>query len=344
MTSLGLLQILGNLTVGLAGLLYAIPLQLLVRDISRKRDDGGGAFAVLLVLVPMWLLLSVAVLCVAALGSLDWVRLDRLWLYAIVPPATISLGIVSSFAIERVPHASRASRLVVGSLIHLLPLLTIALAVGSLNPDLAPEVLSHLLEVAWVATAALCLALCGGYALYRLAAAGVNRIRAVTHRFRLDLDLSMHALAEIATLDPERDFNELARRTAFYARHAVRAAALERLRRHPDFIGRLQTELTQATASSGALEHVLAVTEFADFTAEERARLALPARGAMGRITRFVRSEVRHFTMDRRRQTQRWGRELFQSLARKFADTGINFQPALDGFAQAFRSHDEPAP
>ena len=83
MSTSPLLQTIGNIGIGIAALLYALPLQYLLLELSRKRDDGGGALAGVLILVPMWLLLMAALLCVTASGGFDWLRLNSGWRYAL---------------------------------------------------------------------------------------------------------------------------------------------------------------------------------------------------------------------------------------------------------------------
>ena len=51
-----LFQTAGNVCVGLAAVLYILPLQLLLWELSRKRDKGAGMILGILILVPMWLL------------------------------------------------------------------------------------------------------------------------------------------------------------------------------------------------------------------------------------------------------------------------------------------------
>lgn len=66
------LQTVGNVGVGLAALIYVLPLQLLLFEVRRKRDEGGsGVFAGLLLIVPMWLLLLVGLGCVSSSGGFD---------------------------------------------------------------------------------------------------------------------------------------------------------------------------------------------------------------------------------------------------------------------------------
>ncbi len=329
-------QTIGNVCVGIAGLLYALPLQHLLLEFSRKRDDGGGVLAGIIILVPMWLLLMAALLCVTAGGGFDWLRLNRGWLYALTVLTTLALAVVSFARFEIVPHSSLASCIFVGSLIHLFPLLTMLLVIFSLNPRLAMGLPPQTVNLPWLICAATSLTLCGGYLCYRLVTAGGNQIGGLAHTFSSNSELGRKNLALIPTLDPMRDFTELVRLTDEFQSRDVREAALVRLRRNPDFVARLVAELTNATPSSGELDHALAVVDFGSFTPNEQKLLALPARNAMDRITHYIRSELRYFTKDRSKGTCNWGNRLFQSIATKFAGTGVDFRPALAAFEKTF--------
>lgn len=329
-------QTIGNVCVGIAGLLYALPLQHLLLELSRKKDDGGGVLAGIIILVPMWLLLLAALICVTANGGFDWLRLSRGWLHMLTVLATFALAVLSFARFESLPHAGPVSRLFVGSLIHLFPLLTMLLVVFHLNPRLTPGLPVMAVNLPWIICAATSLAICGGYVGYRVAAAGVNQLGGIAHTFRNNGELEREHLAQIPSLDPQRDFAELVRLAEEYQGRAVREAALAQLRRHPDFVTRLVAELTNATPSSGELGHALAVVAFAPFTPDEQKLLALPARDAMERITHHIRSEFRHIPKQRRKATRRWGNRLFAAIGAQFAGTGVDFQSALAGFEKTF--------
>lgn len=330
----------GNVSTALAAILYALPLQYLLFELARKREDGGGALAGIFILVPMWLLLMTALLCVTTSGGFDWLRLGRGWLGALAVFAIIAMAIVSFARFETVPNATRGTRLLVNSLINVLPLLTLLLVTINLNPRFAPGIPLKWVSLPWIICAGTCLTLGVGFVGYRMAAAGGSRLRGIVHRLGNNSELSRQFLATIPTLDPQRDFTELLRFTDDAHSGAVREAALAQLRRHPDFAARLVTELTTATPSSGELNHALDAVGFATFTPDEQKLLALPCRHAMGRITNYIRSELRYFTKDRRKGTQNWGNRLFPSIATKFAGTGVDFQPALTAFEKTFATPD----
>ena len=209
-----------------------------------------------------------------------------------------------------------------------------------LNPRFAPGLPLKAVSVPWTLCAALSLATVGGYIAYQVAAFGANQVRAIAHRFHGDSQLARKNLARIPDLDPQRDFTELLGFTGDFQSPALREAALTQLRRHPDFVARLATELKDGSVSGGSVDHALAAVAAASWTDDEKQLLALPARSAMQRITRYIRSEFRHFTKDRRQLTYKWGNRLFRTVASKFAGAGVDFQPALAGFEKAFTAPD----
>lgn len=329
-------QIIGNGCVAIAGIIYALPLRHLLLELSGKKDDGGGFLVGLVIMIPMWLLLMAALLCVTANGGFDWLRLNRGSLHTLTVLATLALAVLSFARFETLPHAGPVSRLIAGSLIHLFPLLTMLLVMFHLNPRLVPGLPLMTVSLPWIICAAISLAICGGFVGYRVIAAGGSQLGGIAHTLRNNGELERKHLAVIPTLDPQRNFTELVRLADEHQGRGVREAALARLRRHPDFVERLVAELNMATPSSGELGHALAVVDFAPFTPDEQKHLALPARDAMERITGHLRSELRHFPKDRRKATRRWGNRLFASIATKFAGTGVDFRPALAGFEKTF--------
>ncbi len=311
MNPAGIHQIVGNCCAGLAAVIYAIPLQYLLLEMSRKRVDGGAIFAGAILLLPMWLLLMAALSCVTASGGFDWLRLSRGVLYGLTILATMAMAAVSFLRFELSRQPSFIDR-IVGSLpIHLFPILTLLLVVFSLNPRLTRGLPLQIVNLPWTLVAALNLAICGGFLGYRLVVAGTRQLAGIGHRFQWSSGVARKHLAQIPEFDPERDFTELVRLTHEFESHAVRDAAVARVRRHPDFVARLAVELT-----TGRAEHALATVEYGAFTPEEQKLLAEPARKAM----------------------RRWGSTLFRALAKKLSPTGVDFQPAIDAFEQTFEN------
>jgi hypothetical protein len=337
MNSSPLLQTIGNICVGLAAFIYALPLQALLFELSHKRNDHGqGTIVGFFLLVPMWLFLLAALWFVTASGGFDGLRLSRRWLYPLLVAAILSMLALSILCFEFPRHSSFTTRLIGRLPVYIFPVATMLLVVLNLNPNLAPNLPLKAIQIPWTICAVLALTLCGGYLSYRLVATGGNQIAGLAHQFRWQGNLDKNNLAEIPMLAPQRPFGELLKRTNEYESRAVREAALAPLRSHPDFVTQLVAELTEGSVSSGAVNHAVATVDFASFTPEEQHRLALPARTAMERVTSETRKEFRYIPKDRRKAIRRWGNRLFTSIAAKLQGADVDFQLALAAFEETF--------
>jgi hypothetical protein len=329
-------QNIGNACLAIAALLYLLPLQWLLFEMSRKRADSGGVLAGLLIVVPMWLLLLVAVLCVVAGGGFDWLRLNRAGTYALVVLGTLSLAAVSLARFEMFPNAGLGTRLLRAGPIHVGTLLTVGLVLFSLNPRLAPALPLRTVQLLWAACAGLALLLCGGLVGQQFVRAGGGRLAGLVHRIRNAGPTSAEQLAQIATLDPHRDFDELLLLAGRFHGRAVRAAATARLRADRGFIDALAAGLNSGNADR-SLEFVFG----AELTREESAQLALPTRHAIERFTRDIPAP-NYMPPERRKQLLGWGRKTLPVIAEKFAGTGVDFGPAIEAFEQALVPYQRP--
>ena len=334
-------QTIGNVCVGIATLIFLLPLQRLLWEFARKHlNDNQWVTSALFILIPLWLLLMGALLCLAASGGFDWLRMGRPALYALTVAASLALAVVTFVFIGLYIRPGFTPRFLYIPVIYLVPLATVLLVVLSLNQKLVPGLPLRAVNLSWTFCAAISLTLCGGYLGYRLVTGGGSQIRSIAHRFSSNSELSRKNIAQIPTLDPKRNFTELLR---LAGESQDRDVALVQLRSNPDWVAGLVAELTRATPSSGELDHALALVDFATFTPEEQKLLALPARNAMQRITKYMHSEFRYFLKDKRRRkaAHRWGNRLFQSIATKFAGTGVDFQPALAAFEKIFTAPED---
>ncbi|QJR37527.1 hypothetical protein [Gemmatimonas groenlandica] len=246
------------------------------------------------------------------------------------------MGVVSFGLRFEMPRESTAVDRLVGQVpIHFFSLLTIGLLIVGLNPRVASVVPLGVISQGWGAVAGLTLTLCAGLLGYQLLFAGGQRAVGLGSMLQAGSVASTSDLARIPTLDPTRDFDELARLTGEFNRAGVRSAAMVRLRQAPDFIATLAAHLTNGTASSGAADHALAVVAMDAFTAEEQQRIAEPARSAMQRIAAYVESEYRYITKDRRKGMRKsWG-AMFRTIAAKLASTGVDFPSTIAAFDRA---------
>ena len=333
-----LIPTVGNVCIGLATLIYVLPVQVLLLELRRKRGgDGsilGGVLAAIGILVPMWLLMIAALLCVTAVGGLAWLPLTGGGLYTFSVLALLAMAVVSFARFETVPNASRVTRLIADSFIHLFPLATILLVASTLNPGLAPGITIPFVKLIWLVCAGFSLLLCGGYLVYRIASAGISRVRSFVIRLGPHGPSNAELIALVATLDPQRDFTELLRRASRNERRSVRDAATARLRTNPGFVENLATALN-ARNPHAAVEFL----PTAALSSTEKMLLARPTHTAIESLINDIPAP-NYMPSNRRKQLLRWGRKTIPGIAKKFSGTDVDFEQVLASFEYALRPDD----
>lgn len=330
----GQLQLTGNVCAAISGLLYALPLQYLLHEFSRKRVDGGGILVGLLILIPLWLLLLIAVLCATAAGGFDWLRLSRTWLHALAAGGTLALAVVSFSGLEPFSNPSLVTRILRAVPIHLFIVITLSLVVLTLNPQFLAGLPRRAIQLPWMACAGLCLALCSGLLGFRLLARGGGRVAGLVYRIQNASNSNPDHLARIPQLDPQRDFDQLLDIADRYHSREVREAATARLRENPAFLETLAATLNSPGPGDG-LEFVYNAT----LSPEELAKLAEPTRNGIRRFIWEIPAP-NSITSDRRKQYRKWGREMLPGLEKKFAGTGVDFASAMPELEHALRPDD----
>jgi hypothetical protein len=320
-------QIIGNGCAGLATLLFLLRLQPFLWEWARKEaSNDQWVTPALYLLVPLWLLLMVALLCVTASGGSDWLRLGRPALYALTVVAAVALAAVSFVFIALYIRPGFTPRGLYSPVLYLVTFSTVLLVVGSLNPKLATAVPTQWLHRPWAWFTGFSLVVCMAYAGYWIATNGVRGVVEFAHRISNMGPASAEQLAEIAQLDPENDFESLLWRANADASSEVREAATARLRSHPTFLDRLSTEL-----ESGHVEPAVSFLYYAELSPAEQARFARPARTAMQRwVDRIPASN--YTTKSHLKDLKRWGTEMFRVLPEKFAGTGVDFTEVMADF------------
>ncbi len=339
MNSSPLVQITGNVCVALAALVFLFPLQRLFGDYaSQHPSDNRWATPVIGALIPLWLLLLVALLCMTASGGFDSLRLSRPVLYALTVGASVALAVVTFVFIALYIRPGFTPRVIYTPGIYLIPLATGLLVVLSLNQKLAPGLPLRWLWWPWLILAALSLVVCAGFVGHRLINTGFG-VREIVRRILTARDYSTERLAKIAALDPQSGdgFLELLDLTDRHHDRQTREAASARLRALPDFATRLATilETRRGNANSDALQFIEAAT----LTPDEQKCLALPARTALELFISDIPAP--NFT-DRERQKQllKWGRKTFPVIIGKFSATDVDFSKVMPAFEHALRSDD----
>lgn len=340
MNSSSLLQTIGNVCVGLAALVFLVPLQHLLWDYGRKHvNHDQWVTPALFILIPLWLLLLIALLCVTASGGFDWLRLGRTVLDALTVAASLALAVVTFVFIALYIRPGFTPRLLYCPVIYLLPLATMLLVVLSLNPKLASGIPIQWLRLPWTIFAALSLVACAGFFGHRLVRTGFGGMANLVHQIRHARENAPDHLARIPTLDPQSEFGfaELLGLADVYHDRETREAATARLRELPDFATRLATILEAGSekASSDALEFIEAATLLPD----EQAKLALPTRTALERFIDQIPAP-NFMSSDCRKQLLKWGRKTFPVIIGKFSGTDMDFSKVMPAFEHALRPDD----
>lgn len=313
-------QIIGNSCAGLATLVFLWPLQQFLWEWARKEaSNDQWVMPALYILVPLWLLLMGALLCVTASGGFDWLRQGRPMLYVLIVAAAIALAVVSFVFIALYIRPGFTPRVLYSPVIYLVVLSTVLLVVGSLNPKLASAIPTQWLHKPWALFTALSLVGSVAFSGYWIVNTGVGGVVRIAHRILNPGPSSAEQVAEIAQLDPQTDFESLLWRTNRDASKAVREAASARLRSHPHFMERLSSEL-----DSGYAEPALTFVRDVDLSPAETSRFARPALNALERWVNNVPAP-NYTTKDNTRRVRRWGKDMFRVLRGKFAGTGVDF-------------------
>jgi hypothetical protein len=327
MNSYPLPQIIGNACTGLATIIFLFPLQKLLSEYADKHvNHDDWTPSVLAILIPQWLLLMGALLCVTALGGFDWLKLGRTTLYGLAVMAAIALAAVSFVFIALYIRPGFTPRLLYVPVIYGVTLATVLLMALSLNQRLMPNLPLQWLRWPWAMATGLSVVVCVlvfGKQVLRLGASGAMGVLSHIGNF---LPASKETLAKVAALDPEKDFTSLLWMANRHAGREVQEAATARLRSHPHFLEQLA-----AILETGHVEPAVSFLRDATLTPEEQERLARPARQAMERWVERVPGP--NFTTKQHlKETQRWGMDLFRVLPEKFAGTGVDFGPVMADF------------
>lgn len=328
-------QTLGNICIGIAAFVVLVPLHRLLGEYAGKfPSDNQWVPAALYIIGPLWLLLLGALLSMTGSGGFDWLRFGRPVLYVLTVASAVALAGVSFVSIAMYIRPGFTPRGLYVPVIYLVPLATMVLVVLSLNPMLAPAISTTWLRVPWTIFAAVSLVACVGVVGQQTLSGGMRRVMGVASRLRNPGPSFDEILAHLATLDPQRDFAELLKRTGPGESRAVNDAVIARLRTNPQFISSLSATLTSRSPADG-----LGFLYSASLTPAEQQALALPARTAIEGFASDIPAP-NYMPPARRKQLLRWGRKTLPVIIEKFAGTGVDFSKIMPDFENALRPDD----
>jgi len=313
-------QIIGSISAGLATLLFLLRLQPFLWEWARKETSSDQwVTPALYILVPIWMLMMVALLCMTASGGFDWIRLGRTKLYMLTVVAAFALATASYLFIGLYLRPGFTPRGLYSPFLYLVLFSTVLLVVVSLNQKLVPGISVQWLLRPWTWFTALSLVGSLIFTGQWIANNGGRGLSGIATRIIVLLPATEAELAQIALLDPKDDMETLLRRANRDEKPAVCEAATARLRSDPEFLERMAAML-----NSGDAELALSFVRDAELTPAEKARFARPALNALGRWVNSAPAP-NFTTSEHMRRIRRWGDELFRILPEKFAGTGVDF-------------------
>ena len=335
MNTSSLLQTIGNVCLVLAMLVlfFALP-RVVGKYVELGVQDDRWEAPAIAVLVPLWLLLVGALLCMTASGGFAWLRPGGPALYALTVAAGIGLAAAMFVFIGLYIRPGFTPRGLYAPVIYLVPIVTALLVFTSLNPRIAAAWPVQWMRMPWAVFTGISIAISlpfFGYRLFTDGLSGMGRMAAELVSPHID---EPKELASIATLDPESeyDFDKLLGLAGKYHGPRTRAAATARLRELPDFNTRLIELLENNGSNTTALEFIEAAT----LTPDEQQLLAGPTHNALERFIQNI--PLPHFTTrDRQKELLRWGRKAIPAIIAKFAATNVDFSGIMPAFEEALR-------
>lgn len=338
MNTPALLQATGNACLGLATLMLLFPLpRLLAKYAALGIQDDRWVTPALFVVIPIWLLLMMALLCMTASGGFAWMRLGGPALYTLTVAASIALATVTFVFIGLYIRPGFTPQGLYAPVIYFAPIVTALLVLSGLNPRIAAALPIHWLRIPWVVFTGISIVISLPFLGYRLVTDGLSGIgRRAAELVSSHID-APEELASITTLDPRTvyDFNKLLGLAGKYHGPRTREAATARLRELPDFNARLIELLESAGSNNDALDFI----ESASFTPEEMKLLAGPTRTALEQFIDGIPAP-NYMPRDRQKELLKWGRNSFPVIIGKFAGTKVDFSGIMPAFEHALRHRD----
>lgn len=325
------MTILGNILLGLASVIYLVPLQLFLREpINHGGQAAGGVIGFIFVTIPLWVLLFLVWCILLPRGGFDWLGGGRAWQLLVIVVSCLALLVVTSMAamLREDPQIPWMLRPLMPWGIYVLPLFALLASALLLNPALVPSLSSS--------AARLTLASCGALALIStIGMAGewlVWQQKRAAASAREEVEFHdqniLRIVAEVEALDPMKDLGRLLGHAAANRFEAPRELAQKKISTHPH----LQDELARGLTNQWSIE-TLGYLELKD--APDSAALAVPVRIALESLTPWIQRELE-------RSTQFWSETYYSetrmalAVADKFAPHGVDYVPAMRALRDAF--------
>ncbi len=328
------MQIIGNITLALAAFFYTLPLQMLMYEAGRRRDDGGALWGAIFVLVPLWGLLTIALMLATARGGFDWLPLHRGPQYFLVLASGLALLVVTFFSFlwkveppSQIPWAAHMFRIWA---VYVFPLLAIAFAFLTLNPSLGAKLptLAYRVPLVIISGASLIagVGMIGQWVIHSQQQQLARVERAVAEGNKRDRDI----MERLQSLNPTNDFAELLGFANRFENPEIRKVAIAKAESHPEFMTALAKVLQNGWAEKGLV--YLDACDVAD-----RKPLAEPVLGAIKMLTENAKDSVARTHTFYAEQFD-WNTRIILSVAEKFADQGVDYAAAIRAYRRALDS------
>jgi hypothetical protein len=331
---------IGNLCLGLAVLLYAIPLPLII--VSPPTHDGGQseAWALIFLFLLLWFCLMVALCVSTANGGLDWLSIARGSQYALVVATSIAMvvvtvlsGLLRHESADQIPWVMRPLVPFAWAM-WFFPLAVMIFSLFTVNPGLGAEVPRMAVRAPVGLAGGMSLLVSFGMLAQWFISSQQKQAARVDALVNESSERTKRQMEEVRALDANTQLNQILGYTNRYNDAELRELALQKVHAVPDLEEQLATGLR-----SPWYEYVLIFLDAAD--PPDGKALAEPARDAF-----LLQVEAVHERMKEPSYVHPddfdFQARLMLSVADKFHAYGVDYAPAIRAFRTALDDPHDP--
>ena len=331
---------IGNLCLGLAVLLYAVPLPLII--VSPPTHDGGQseAWGLIFLFLLLWFCLVVALCVSAAHGGLDWLSIARGSQYAMVVVTCIAMVVVTVLSgllrhekADQIPWAMRPLVPFAWAM-WIFPLAVMIFSLLTINPGLGADVPRVALRAPLGLVGCASLLVSAGMLAQWFISSQEQQAARVDAMVNESSERTKRQMEEVRALDANTQLNQMLGYTNRYNDAELRELALQKIRAVPDLEEQLATGLR-----SPWYESVLIFLDASD--PPDGKPLAGPARDAFRMQVEAVHQRMREPSYVHPDDFD-FGARLMLAVADKFHAYGVDYAPAIRAFRTALDDPHEP--
>ena len=334
-----ILRTMGNLGIGLAVLLYAVPMPMLISE-PRSHDGGQGeAWGLIFLLLLLWCCLTVALCASVAGGGLDWLSIARGSQYALVMVTCLAMAVVTVLSgmlrhetADQIPWAVRPLVPFAWAM-WIFPLVMAMFSLLTINPELGAALPRLALRAPAGLVGGMSLLVSFGMLAQWFVSEQQRQAAHVDAIISQESERSQRQMEELRAYDANTQLSFVLSYTNRYNDAKVRELALEKIRAVPGLEEQLATGLRSPWYLS-----VLIFLDDAD-PPDGRA-LAEPARDAFLLQAEATRESIRA-DGNLRSDFSDFESRLVLSVADKFRSY-VDYAPAIRAFRSAFDERHDP--